>query len=55
MQLRQARAATRAMMAVAALLVESDSDVNDGDTCYSPVTSQVLLYLLLADKILNRV
>ena len=46
-----------ATVAVAAPPVGSDSesDANDSDSRYSPVTSQVLFFLHLADKILSRV
>ena len=56
-QLRQARAGQLATVAVAAPPVGSDSDsaANDSDSRYSPVTSQVLVFLHLADKILSRV
>ena len=54
LQLRQARAGQMATVAVAAPPVGSDSesDANDSDRRYSPVTSQVLVFLHLADKIL---
>ena len=56
LQLRQARAGQLATVAVAAPPVgsDSDSDATDSDSGYSPVTSQVLFFLHLADKILSR-
>ena len=57
LQLRQAWTGQLATVAVAAPPVGSDSesDANDSDSCYSPVTSQVLFFLHLADQILSRV
>ena len=57
LQLRQTRARQLATVAVAAPPVGSDSkmDANDSDSRYSPVTSQVLFFLRLADKILSHV
>ena len=59
LQFRQARAGqlTTVAVAVSAPPVGSDSesDANDSDSRYSPVTLQVLFLLHLADKILSRV
>ena len=57
LQFRQARAGQLATVAVSAPPVGSDSesDANDSDSRYSPVTLQVLFLLHLADKILSRV
>ena len=54
---RHAQAGQLATVAVAAPPVGSDSesDANDSDSRYSPVTSQVLFFLHLPDKILSRV
>ena len=54
LQLRQAWAGQLTTVAVAAPPVGS-GDTNDSDSRYSPVTSQVLFFLLFADKILIRV
>ena len=57
LQLRQAWAGQLATVAVAAPPVGSgsESDTNDSDSRYSPVTSQVLFFLHFADKIQSRV
>ena len=57
LQLRQARARQLATVVVAGPPVgpDSESDADDSDSRYSPVTSQVSFFLHLADKILSRV
>ena len=55
LQLRQARAGQLATVAAPLVGSDSENDAIDSDSRYSPVTSQVLFFLHLADKILSRV